>query len=191
VDWQHIYATWLDYMRELGSQAEDLAPFDLVQLNLSELVAEVDWWPRAERLERLDDLKRGCGLYWETKRGTVYTAELLFTNRGSAERQAAILILASLDVKVKDVPDEWKGSNYRLMRGMTHTITEAFPDIPLWHHASRDALPITIGRYSPACNFIHPENENEMLYHFAVEASLSLGNWQLVRYVPARMLGGR
>jgi len=107
------------------------------------------------------------------------------------EKQTAVLILASLDVKMKDVPEEWRGNNYRLMEGITRTITQAFPEIPLWHHTSRDALPVTIGRYFPACDFIRPKNEEEMLYHFAVEASLSLGNWQLVRYVPAEMFGER
>ncbi len=191
MDWQHIYYSWLDYMRHLDSKVDDLAPFDLVQLNTGVLPLEFDWWPKSERSRYLDDLKRGSGIYWETKKGTLHTAGLLFANRGSVEKQAAILMLASLDVKMKDLPEEWRGNNYRLMEIIRHTIMQAFPDIILWHHASRDALPVTIGRYYPACDFIRPKNEKELLYHFAVEASLSLGNWQLVRYVPAEILGER
>jgi len=189
MDWQHIYSTWLYNIRQLDSDVDDLAPFEMVQLNVKELRVEVDWWPKSEHSERLDNLKRGAGLYWETKKGTLYTAKLLFANRGSSERLAAILIMASLDVKEKDPPDDWRGHNYRLMEEMSLTIRQAFPEIQRWPHSTRDALPVTIGRYFPACDFIHPSKDHEFIYLFALEASLSLGNWQLIRYVPSGYLG--
>jgi hypothetical protein len=191
MDWQNVYIGWLDYMNHLDSRVDDLAPFELVHLNARVLPLEVDWWPKSERSRYLSDLKNGSGIYWDTKKGTLYTAELLFANRGSAERQAAILIMASIDEKSKNLPDEWSGTCAHLMSEMFRVIREAFPDIILWHHASRDAMPVTVGRYFPACNFIQPKNEKELLYHFALEASLSLGNWQLIRYVPSQYLGER
>lgn len=191
MDWQHIYSIWLNDLRELDSRTDDLAPFEIVQLNVRELPAKVDWWPKPERAERLDNLRKGHGLYWETKKGTLHTAELLFANRGSIERQAAVLILASLDVKRKDLPEGWRGNNNRLMQEMFRAIREAFPEIQLWYHATRDALPVTIGSYFPACDFICTRKERELIYLFALEASLSLANWQLIRYVSAEVLGGK
>ena len=96
--------------------------------------------------------------------------------------------MASIDVKKKDLPEGWRGNNRHLMQEMFREIREAFPDIQPWYHATRDALPVTIGGYFPACEFICPRKEHELIYLFALEASLSLANWQLIRYVPAGQL---
>ena len=183
MDWKDIYYTWRKYMEDLYSQVDDLAPFESVQLNVNFLPTEVDWWPKSERSRYLDDLKRGSRMYWETRKGILHTAELLFAKRGSAEWQAAVLILASIDVKMKDMTEGWAGKNRDLMLGMMGSIRSVFPDIAHWHRSSPNALPVTIGRYSPARDFIIPKNEDEILYHFAIEESLSLGNWQLIRYL--------
>jgi len=68
MDWQRIYSSWLDYMTHLDSQVDNLAPFDLVQLNARVLPLKVDWWPKSERSRYLDDLKNGSGIYWDTKK---------------------------------------------------------------------------------------------------------------------------
>lgn len=132
--------------------------------------------PQSEGARYLDNLKKGRGWYRDTKKGTFYTAEMLFANRGNAERQVAVLILASLDVKMKEMSEKWRSNTYRLMEDMRRTIMQEFPDIILWHHASRDALPVTVRYYFPACNFIHLENETDALpLFFGSELGLELG----------------
>ncbi len=43
MDWQNIYSTWLYNITQLDSRMDDLAPFEIVQLNVKELPVEVDW----------------------------------------------------------------------------------------------------------------------------------------------------
>jgi hypothetical protein len=195
MDWQHIYDHWIEYMHSLtgcylncDSRADDLAPFELVPLE--RMVHDTfDWWPKFPRADFVDGIKSGRAYGFGNMKGTLHTVELLFQNRENPERLAAVWILAAIDAKEKDLPEDWRGSNSRLMGEMMLTIHRTFPDIELWYHASREALPISITRYSPN-DFIHPKNEEEMLYVFAVEASLCLSNWQLIKYVPEQYLGG-
>lgn len=181
MNWHDIHNSWLDGLERLGSPVDDIAPFEIVPVERDD---GIDWWPKHERSKRLDYLKKGRHLdYWETKKGILHTAELLFQNRGNIERQAAILIMASLEVKLKESPENWEGNTFRIIKEIWVTMRQAFPTIEHWHHASREVLPITIGGDSPPFDFIHPKRDFEIIYLFALEASLSLANWQLIRYV--------
>ena len=181
-NWQDIYHDWLYRLEDFYMPVDDIAPFEIVQVQSREPFFGVDWWPKSEYQGRLENLKRGHTPYWEIKRGTLHTANLLFESKNNPERQSAVLIMASIDGKMKDMPLRWGDNTYTLMEQIFVTIRQAFPGIQLWHHASRSALPITVERY-PVCEFIYPQTYAHLIYVFALETSLSLGNWRLIKYI--------
>jgi len=92
--------------------------------------------------------------------------------------------MASIWDKEKHLPDLWRGNTFQLLENLFILIRQTFPEISVWHHAARDALPISMGTYYPACEFIKPQTYRHLIYLSAVEASVILANWQLVRFVP-------
>lgn len=92
--------------------------------------------------------------------------------QGDPERQHAIYILASLWDKDRDLPVEWRGDVYRLIAKVDNCIRERFPDLSRWHHASKDALPLSLVRRCPGDEMLVPSGLEDLIYITAVEAVL-------------------
>ena len=169
---QDIYVEYLPYLRSIS------IGFDCM--------VALDWWPKKVVQERAASLLESnyVYVYWETKKGTLHTVQELYKNRDSLERQSAIWIMASIWDKEKRFPDDWKGGTFQLLEDLFILIRQTFPEISAWYHACRDALPISIGTYYPACDFIHPKTYRHLVYLSAIETSIILSNWQLVRFIP-------
>lgn len=104
----------------------------------------VDWWPKNQIGERRNPRSRpGYITTWETRAGTLHTASLLREAEGDTERQHAILIMASLWDKDKDLPHEWRGRCYRMLQDVEEAVRGRHP-VERWHHASRSALPLSV-----------------------------------------------
>jgi hypothetical protein len=191
MEWRDLYTAWNYTLEGLDAKADSLVRFQLAHIEVKNTEtfdwnAMVDWWPKDARPERLNRLKEGYGFYWGTKKGTLHTADLLSQSKGNTERQAAILIMAAVHEKMSDLPEAWRGDRYRVLQNMWVTMIHTFTDVEVWHHASRGALPVTIARYGIAAEFMNPDNAEQMICLFAIEACLSLSNWLLIQYAPSR-----
>ncbi len=189
LNWEDIYGYWHHSLKDLEVPTDEMAPFqDIYVDHLPYYLSSIgfDWRPKKEVQELAASLPKDYPylLLWETKKGTLHTVQELYQNRGNVEKQSAIWIMASIWDKEKDLPDSWRGNTYQLLENLFIMIRQTFPEISVWHHAARSALPISIGRYYPACDFIHPQTYQHLIYLCALETSVILANWQLVRFVP-------
>lgn len=106
--------------------------------------------------------------------------------KGDLQKQHAILILASLWDKERDLPEQSRGNGFRLIEKSERIIRARFPEISRWHHASIEALPINITKYVYSGKMLVPEDYRDLMYIAAVEFALTVANWQLIEYLTGR-----
>jgi hypothetical protein len=186
--WDDLYKQWTDKSRQLDSLALQEAQFLQVQVLYPPDNAHsypVDWWPKPEIQTRIAFYSRPRYTdEYHTKAGTFHTAYLLHQAKNDIEQQQAIYILASLRDKEKELPHQWHGEPYRVLREVWKSVWDHFPDFNHWHHASKQALPIELfNTYWRAAEMFVPHDAADLMYIAALEASLSVANWQLIEFV--------
>jgi hypothetical protein len=188
IRWEDIYSNYQDFLGYLGTSTDELATFQDIHVGRIPVLTDgLDWLTKKEVQSLATSfLNYPCLPFWETntKKGTLHTVQELYKNIGSVEKQSAIWIMASIWDKKKDLRDDWRVDTYRLLSHLFGVILHTFPDISVWYHSCREALPISIGIYYPSLEFIHPQTHQHFIYLSAVETSIILANWQLVRFVP-------
>ncbi len=143
-----------------------------------------DWWPTNEISERQTSLEKDgtFGVNWESKKGTIHTAQLLYQCQDDPETQASILIAASAWDKLKPLPKAWRGDIFQLATDILNLITfdASSPfckrEFPRWHHAMREALPVNIATEEFA-RFSTPKKYQDLVYLAFLEATLSTSLW--------------
>ena len=147
----------------------------------------IDWWPTAEIPTRRVCLTRDgtFGAYWQTKKGTLHTAELLKACDDDPEMQAAVFMAASAWDKQNPLPEAWRGRIYRLLYNVLVAIAYDHGGpfkshgLSAWHHAMRDALPVNMIGETFAESIIL--NDHTAFAHIAaLEMALSTSLWTLV-----------
>lgn len=192
VTWQELFHSW-DPARLTGGipMPSEVAFTDirmrppLDTLRIGEGI--IDWWPTALVATRRAALARDgiSGVWWNSPKGTLHTAELLHACDGAPEAQAAVLIAASLWDKRHNLPETWRGDIFRLLEQMQRVIVYA-PDGPfkqhdlsVWHHAMRDALPInSMGSDVAGC--VRPRDYRDLVSIALLDAALATTAWTLV-----------
>jgi hypothetical protein len=188
MEWKEICESFAFSVREYDSSLEQLVSFQIVQVQSRWHGYDVDWIPQIYKKEYLDHVAKYYATYWQTRAGTLRTAELLNQSRlTDHDRIAAVLILAAVHNHDKNQErSQWPYETYNIMGGIIRPLREHYPDIE-WHWASRDSLPVCLGVYST--KFMVPHTEYELIHLFALEAILSLQTWQLVAYLPTKETG--
>jgi hypothetical protein len=190
--WPEVYSHWQILCMSLNLPISQKVQFVDVPVpspdNPLRIADEVlDWWPEDKLFDRrqaLADLG-WYGAQWHVRQGTLHTVSLLFKCREDPEALAAVLIGASLWDKRKDLPEVWRGRIYRLIDEMAlliHGNNGVFEQkgLPVWHHASREALPFNIVDEEFAQS-LQPKGFRDLTHIAVIEASLSLSLWTLVR----------
>lgn len=146
-----------------------------------------DWWPKDEIAGRRTSLEKLgiMGKYWQTKKGTLRTAELLYDCQEDPEAQAAILVAASAWDKLHPLPVAWRGDVFGLIRSIFRSVISDSHSpfhkrsLSAWHHAMRNALPENIVTEEFA-EFSKPRQFNDFVYIAFLEAILSTSLWNPV-----------
>lgn len=186
--WDDIYDSWRFLLQQLGFDTYDLFNFKTIEaykLTLPLQQYECDWWPKDSIKDRAQSVsKDGQSLYlWETKKGTLHTAEMLLNADGDIKKQTGIWIMASLWDKDNILPNSWRGEICTMMHQKQQIIQSAYPDLHTWHHLSKDALPFSIvSKYRE--HLFTAKTFEDLLYLTAVETAVIHGNWQMVKYQP-------
>ena len=121
---------------------------------------------------------------WEKSRaGTRTTAELLWELRNDPKGMAMAWIGAALFDKRNRVPDSWRGETYRLVDTMYRTVLSGLTNRGFreWHHASRDALPVSITDIWGLEEAIRASNVEQVLAVIAVDTVIARTTWTVVR----------
>lgn len=147
----------------------------------------VDWWPVAEVNYRRSALAQHGVLAsdWNTRKGTIHTAELLFQSQSNPEAQAAILLAASAWDKQHSPPEAWHGGVVKLLDQVLYAVIR-MPESPftqlemaVWHNRMRGALPLNIVDWSFAQS-MKPRTYRDFAHMAVIEAALSTSLWTLV-----------
>lgn len=187
IPWEQSYISWKMYCEHFASPVLEGARFLQVRQQPSvytRLLAPFDWWPKTDLAQRRIAVEQPLSfMYWETRRGTIHTVELLWNARNTIEEQHAILMLASLWDKRARLPRTWRGNVNRMVQAIEQGIRTQFPDLERWHHASREALPVSLTEHVYTDRMLVPEDQDEVMFVAALEAALAVANWQLVEYL--------
>ena len=189
-DWPNIYSAWEILSMGTGwnknfSFTQVLVPLSTGGLRIGSEIC--DWWETDDFANRCSALEeRGVmGVYWETKKGTLHTAKLLYECKNDLETQVAILIAASVWDKMKPIPAVWQGDIYRLACNIFQLIAYDSQSpfkkhgLDVWHHNIRDALPVDIATDDFA-EFCKPKTYSDFIYIAFLETILSTSLWKPV-----------
>jgi len=90
---------------------------------------------------------------------------------------------AALFDKRNRVPDSWRGETYRLVDTMYRTVLSGLTNRGFreWHHASRDALPVSITDIWGLEEAIRASNVEQVLAVIAVDTVIARTTWTVVR----------
>jgi hypothetical protein len=186
-DWSKLYSAWR--ILSMGTGWNQKISFTPVLVSSPSgglrIGTEIcDWWPPDDISHRRTALEEQgtMGVYWETKKGTAHTAELLYKCKDDLETQAAIFMAASLWDNMNPLPAAWRGEIYHLAHDIFQLIAydpqSPFKkhDLEIWHHAMRNALPANIATEDFA-EFSKPQHYRDFVYIAFLEATLSTSLW--------------
>ncbi len=181
LDWTQIHGSWefeceqmacpllntSDLFLEIGISCDE-------RLRIADEV--IDWWPIDDIQSRQASLDRlgSRGVYWETKKGTLHTAQLLWEFRNDKTITSIIWLAAFLFNRLRVNP--WKAP--AALRQLDEVVTAEFRRLGLsaWHKMSRDAIPISTNLRLDVASEYH-----EYIRLAMVEAWLSCVSWKLIR----------
>ncbi len=185
--WSDIYLHWC--IHSMDMRWERKISFTPMLINSPKNGLQIgtdilDWWPTDRIAQRCDALEKHgrFGATWGTNKGTLHTVQLLYEQRSDEEVQAAILIAASMWDKLKSIPEAWHGDTFRLINGLLRLVVsdEGSPfytlELPRWHHAMREALPVNIVTEEFA-EFCKPQRYEDLVYIARLESTLGISTW--------------
>lgn len=185
--WADLYSEWEMFSMVTGWKQEFPCTPILVSSPLDgrRIGHEIyDWWPTEDIPRRIASLEENglMGVYWETKKGILQTAELLCKFKNDPEAQAAIFLAAAIWEMTHPLPEAWRGDISRLTGNMFNQIVSD-PKSPFikhsiyrWHHAMRSTIPesIVTDDFSEFCK---PREYKDIVYIAFLEAKLSIASW--------------
>ncbi|WP_348620210.1 hypothetical protein [Paenibacillus polymyxa] len=186
--WEKVYSYWKHFIEEYSYKSISEQNFEKIMIkpqlnsNLNIGTEIIDWWPTSEveyRTKKLND--RGIlGADWDTVIGIKRTAEMLWSNKESSEKQALIWISAGLNEILSHLPEEWRGDSYRLIYRINLNIMKEMSDRSMWswHGSTRNFLPITVNKFMEL--YSKPNEIYNLINIVAVDNSLSRNAWTLV-----------
>jgi hypothetical protein len=146
-----------------------------------------DWWPRQSVTKRRSALQQNgiLGVYWNTPKAMLHTADVLAEHRDNPEAVAAIMVGGSLWTIEKHLPPAWHGRAFELLhtvqREVMYSPGSPFKrfEIPVWHHAMREALPISIIDHATS-EFMLPRSAADIVHIAYLDSLLSTSVWTIV-----------
>ena len=186
-DWSELYLAWKLLSMSTGwNQKVSFTPVLVSSpsggLRIGSEIC--DWWPTLDIANRRLALEENgtMGVHWETKKGTLHTANLLYGCKDDPETQAAILIAASAWDKLNPLPAAWRGEIYSLVNDILQLITYDSQSpfnkraLTIWHHAMRDEFPVNMA-IEEFAEFSKPRQYSDFVYIAFLETTLSTSLW--------------